>query len=426
MSYPSSIDSFSTVTPDEVVASSYVSSIATAINAIETTLETNPNGALYPTVAAAIDGKLDVPGITMPLVTDFSLIPNTYAITLSPFPSSYTPGMLIFFRTNPAGSTNTGSCTLEINNLGAIDITQQVNEPLAAGSVQPGQILWVQYDGSYFQLFNPAVLADVSGGNGIYGDGSDGTYTVSSSAPLTRDTYYENLTVAAGATLTTAGYRLFVRNTLTCNGTIANNGENGTNGSSSGATTYGGSGALASGYPTNVGIGGAGGNGSIGTGTTGNSPSTTYSLGGDGGASTNSTEGGSTSVGAFRTSDLRWLPSAILLSDQNGNTFGGGGGGGGSAAGGSGSGGGGGGLVFIAANKILGTGSIQANGGAGGNSSSIAGDAAGGGGGGVVIVISNANAITPVALGGAGGTQLTTGDLASSGSNGTIVIQIFN
>jgi len=49
----------------------------------------------------------------------------------------------------------------------------------------------------------------------IYGLGSDGDVTISSNTSMTSDMYYNNLTVANNVTITTNGYRLFVKNLLT-------------------------------------------------------------------------------------------------------------------------------------------------------------------------------------------------------------------
>ena len=58
------------------------------------------------------------------------------------------------------------------------------------------------------------------GNDEIYGNGSDGTVVVSSSSSISRDMYYQNLTINPGVTLNTNGFRVFVKNTLTLNGTI--------------------------------------------------------------------------------------------------------------------------------------------------------------------------------------------------------------
>ena len=59
----------------------------------------------------------------------------------------------------------------------------------------------------------------------IYGSGMDGNVTISSNTTLTRDMYYNNLQVDAGIVLTTAGFRVFVRNRLTMAPTSANQGD---------------------------------------------------------------------------------------------------------------------------------------------------------------------------------------------------------
>lgn len=73
--------------------------------------------------------------------------------------------------------------------------------------------------------------------NDIFGDGSDGDITISSNTSLSRDMFYDDLTINSGVTLDTAGYRIFVKGVLTVNGTLErtpNNGGNG--GDASGAT----------------------------------------------------------------------------------------------------------------------------------------------------------------------------------------------
>lgn len=93
----------------------------------------------------------------------------------------------------------------------------------------------------------------------IFGDGSDGDVTINADTSLSSDMYYNNLTVNSTKNLTCNGYRIFVKNTLTNNGTIKANGNSGTN--ASGTTLGNGGGAT----PTGSILGGvAGGNGSGG------------------------------------------------------------------------------------------------------------------------------------------------------------------
>lgn len=56
----------------------------------------------------------------------------------------------------------------------------------------------------------------------MFGDGSDGDVTITSGQTiyLSNDMYYKNLTVQSGAVLFTNGFRIFVNDTLTNNGTI--------------------------------------------------------------------------------------------------------------------------------------------------------------------------------------------------------------
>lgn len=61
------------------------------------------------------------------------------------------------------------------------------------------------------------------GNDSVYGQGTDGTVIISNTntpTVLIRDMYYDNLTINANCTLITNGFRLFVKNTLTNNGTI--------------------------------------------------------------------------------------------------------------------------------------------------------------------------------------------------------------
>ena len=54
----------------------------------------------------------------------------------------------------------------------------------------------------------------------IYGPGGDGDVTITGTTILTEDKYYNNLTVNSGTNLVTNGFRVFVKETLTNNGTI--------------------------------------------------------------------------------------------------------------------------------------------------------------------------------------------------------------
>src|SRR5918912_1656617 len=48
----------------------------------------------------------------------------------------------------------------------------------------------------------------------IFGDGSDGSVVVTVNTTLTRDMYYQNLTVGSGVVISPAGFRIFVKDKL--------------------------------------------------------------------------------------------------------------------------------------------------------------------------------------------------------------------
>ena len=78
----------------------------------------------------------------------------------------------------------------------------------------------------------------------IYGDGSDGDVTLTSgTTTLTRDMYYNNLTISGTAVLNTSNFRIFVKGILDISaapsGSIANNGGNGGNSATTGAGAAG-------------------------------------------------------------------------------------------------------------------------------------------------------------------------------------------
>lgn len=257
--------------------------------------------------------------------------------------------------------------------------------------------------------------------------------------------------LTAPVTLNMAGYRIFVRDTLTVNGTIQRNGNAGSTGGtgtvggsapSAGGSGGSGGGALADGYLKGAlaGIGGAtggaghfsisgdgaptaGGSGSAGVNTT-NSLGSAASNGGAGGASDAAAGSGGTG-GTSTASNVKLIANwhlATLLDigstgttikfDNSASAAGGGGGGGGSSntsghGGGGGGGGGGagssGGIIAIYARVIVVgaqgiiscNGGNGGNGGVGGNGSGSTGSGGGGGGGGaggnggIVIVVYN-------------------------------------
>ena len=315
--------------------------------------------------------------------------------------------------------------------------------------------------------------------NDVFGSGFDGDATISVNTSLTKDTFYNDLTITSSSTLNTSGYRLFVKGTLTINAgsRIAFNGNNGTNGGTAtdrfGAAGGAGGSALAAGTLNgsiagqtgaaggNGGTTGAGANGS--TGSTGTTIATSFAaafsqVGGVGGAGGTGSGGGGGSggtagtTGSITASVTRPYSAALgvlmldiysgatpLFFNYNGNAGGASGGGGGGGSGptnsqGGGGGGGGngsnGGTVMVAARIIVNAGSIQAvggNGGTGGNGSpSTVGDCGGGGGGGggspgaggiIVLIYSSLTGAGTVSV--AAGTVGARGNGAAGNGTGT-------
>ena len=227
-----------------------------------------------------------------------------------------------------------------------------------------------------------------AGVNSLFGDGSDGDVTISRDTMLTRDMYYNNLTLERGVVLNPNGYRIFVRGTLSfeLGSSIARNGNDGTE--------------TSGGQPLAPGTIGGGG----GIGPAGKLGDVTNSLGGAGGCVVYPVDpgwkrGGLAGLPAIDDGGPNVLRSAVAA--ITGRSLSGAriwGGAGGAFDNYSGYPGGGGGVVVIVASVVIGTGSITANGGP-------APGYAGGGGGGVVVVVSTVAQPAGITLSAAGGTS---------------------
>lgn len=117
---------------------------------------------------------------------------DTYVITLSPVPTSYTNGMIVYFKANTA---NTGAATINVNSLGAKTIVKYVSTTLADGDIAAGMFCTVIYDGTNFVLQNP--IANVVTGS---------TYTVNADESL--NTYNTQSIPINGVTTTIYGWVL--------------------------------------------------------------------------------------------------------------------------------------------------------------------------------------------------------------------------
>lgn len=70
------------------------------------------------------------------------------------------------------------------------------------------------------EKYNSPAKTQRIGNDSIYGNGGDGNVTITSNVTLSRDMYYDNLTINLGGFLNTNGYKVFVKNTFTHNGGI--------------------------------------------------------------------------------------------------------------------------------------------------------------------------------------------------------------
>jgi len=269
----------------------------------------------------------------------------------------------------------------------------------------------------------------------LFGDGSDGNVTISSNTSLTEPKFYDNLTVNSGVSLNVNGFPVYVKGTLTLNGTIHCDGT-----SASGATPgIGGGnqtlGSIASRW--------SGGDGGPYTGPSGLTPGTPpdygavfSSAGGNGGDSDSHAKEGGSGTNSNTIYTERWikglgsllsglhdgpvLNQSSLDSRMSKRLRGGlGGGGGGYFSGNPGAGGGGGGVVRVFASALAGSGTLASRGGNGANGASSTGGG-GGGGGGVVILVSAASShsYTMTVTGGTAGTGSGGGFNGSAGSSG--------
>ena len=74
---------------------------------------------------------------------------NTITASITPSPTTYTAGQT--FRFVSAGA-NTGATTLNINGLGAKNVTKNGSVALVAGDIASGAVVDVVYDGTQFQM----------------------------------------------------------------------------------------------------------------------------------------------------------------------------------------------------------------------------------------------------------------------------------
>jgi hypothetical protein len=80
---------------------------------------------------------------------------DTITGSLTPALTAYAAGQMFYFV---AAGDNTGAVTLNINSLGAKNVTKNGTTALSAAEIKSGQTVAVIYDGTRFQMVNPVVV----------------------------------------------------------------------------------------------------------------------------------------------------------------------------------------------------------------------------------------------------------------------------
>ena len=80
---------------------------------------------------------------------------DTITGSLTPALTAYAAGQMFYFV---AAGDNTGAVTININSLGAKNVTKDGTTALSAAEIKSGQTVVVVYDGTRFQMVNPVVV----------------------------------------------------------------------------------------------------------------------------------------------------------------------------------------------------------------------------------------------------------------------------
>lgn len=140
---------------------------------------------------------------------------DTYVVSATPALTAYTTWMRVSFQADVA---NTTACTINIDGLGAKAIQTYQWYDIPTWYILANQIVLLTYYWSAFCIDNPFWPIPHE-----YGDWSDWDVTISGTVTLTKDMYYNNLTIPASQTLNPAWYRIFVKWIMSWTGTISRN-----------------------------------------------------------------------------------------------------------------------------------------------------------------------------------------------------------
>lgn len=147
---------------DETIDGQWTFTNTPIVPGVVSDASTTVKGVSKTSVAPTSAGNPITVGDNDPRVMNYavdSVGTDSYAITLTSIPAAYTAGQVITFK---AGTANTGPSTLNVNGLGAKSIFKNVNVELATGDILANQVVYVEYDGTNFQLMSiPSVATPV-------------------------------------------------------------------------------------------------------------------------------------------------------------------------------------------------------------------------------------------------------------------------
>ena len=125
---------------------------------------------------------------------------NTITGSLTPSLAAYAAGQMFYFV---AAGDNTGAVTLNINSLGAKNVTKNGTTALAASDIKSGQTVAVIYDGTRFQVVGSSGLVGVT-------DSAKTTLGVNAGDSITTGSFNTLIGFDAGTDLTTANWNTHV------------------------------------------------------------------------------------------------------------------------------------------------------------------------------------------------------------------------
>lgn len=126
---------------------------------------------------------------------------NAKVVTLNPTPTSYTDGMALTFKNNVQ---NTGSVTINVNNLGAKTVKKSNGNALSSGNLKAGIPYTLRYNGTDFILqgeggeYGTAVASDVLFGKTIGTEDGVISGTMPNNGAVTITPGSANKTIASG------------------------------------------------------------------------------------------------------------------------------------------------------------------------------------------------------------------------------------